>query len=371
MKKIGILSSSRADFGIYLPLLNKLQIDNRFDFELIIFGTHLSKFHGYTKKEIIECGFKIHHEIFTSLSGDSEFHISNNIGYTIVEFSKFWNHYNGYFDLVLCLGDRFEMFSAVIASIPFGIKLAHIHGGEQTLGSIDNIFRHAISHSSFIHFTSTEQYAKRVETLIDNTNSVIVNVGALSLDSIFDFIPLSNEEFKVKWKIDLSKPTILTTLHPETVGVNKNRKHVNVLCDLILEYSNREYQFLVSMPNSDTSSNIIREVYSQRLSACKSVFFVENLGKADYFTAMSKCLFMLGNSSSGLIEAASFNKYVINVGERQNGRVHSDNVINCDFDFDKLCNAVDSIRYKSWFGTNPYYNCGAADLIIKTLNDLI
>lgn len=367
--KVGVLTSSRADFGIYLPLLRKMKYDSRFEFELIVFGTHLSRKHGYTKNEIVNNGFIIHHEIKTLLDGDSAYSISKSIGHVIMKFASFWKQHIGYFDIVLCLGDRFEMFGAVTASIPFGIKLAHIHAGETTLGAIDNIFRHSISHSSVVHFTSTDEYAKRVEMLIEKVNPIIVNVGALSLDTLVDFVPLSDEVFIEKWKIDLSKPTVLTTFHPETVEVESNEMYANILCDVIKNFTAKGLQFLITMPNVDTSSNTIREVFKKRLSLFTSVFMVENLGKQGYFTAMSKSIFLLGNSSSGIIEAASFNKYVINVGDRQKGRIHADNVIDCRFDLNMLCDAIDSIQAKSWDGENPYYNGGAADLIIETLNN--
>lgn len=369
--KVGVLTSSRADFGIYLPLLKKMQQDNRFEIELIVFGTHLSNKHGYTKNEILNYGFIVHHEIETLLDGDSAFVISSSIGQVIQKFAQFWEKHKSDFHIVLCLGDRFEMFAAVTASIPFGINLAHIHAGEITLGAIDNIFRHSISHSSAVHFTSTAQYAKRVEVLIDNINSKIVNVGALSLDTLHDdFVPLSIEAFNEKWKVDLSRPTVLTTFHPETVETENNERYINVLCDLIERYTERDLQFLITMPNADTNSNIIRATYLNRLSSNESVFMVENLGTLGYFTALSKCVFVLGNSSSGIIEAASFKKYVINLGNRQKGRIHADNVIDSVFDLNMLCKAVDSIGNKSWNGENPYYNGGAANLIIETLINL-
>jgi GDP/UDP-N,N'-diacetylbacillosamine 2-epimerase (hydrolysing) len=365
--KIGVLTSSRADFGIYLPLLKKLQLDNRFEFELIVFGTHLSEQHGFTINQIISNGFIVHHEIETLLDGDSDLQISTNIGHIIQKFAGFWHQKKDYFDIVLCLGDRFEMFAAVTSSIPFGIKLAHIHAGEITLGAIDNIFRHAISHSSFIHFTATEKYAKRVQSLIDNANPLVLNVGALSLDTLKDFIPLSNEAFNEKWKVDLSKPTVLTTFHPETVEPENNGKYVNVLCDLIEKYTTQGLQFLITMPNADTNASIIRDTYFKRLTANTSVHLVENLGTLGYFTAIANSIFLLGNSSSGIIEAASFKKYVINVGNRQKGRMHAENVIDCEYDLDMLCEAVEFIGEKKWTGYNPYYNGGATDLIIETL----
>lgn len=371
MIRVGVLTSSRADFGIYLPLLKKMKQDNRFEIELIVFGTHLSNKHGYTKNDILNNGFMAHHEIATLQDGDSAFVISSSIGQVIQKFAQFWENHKSYFQIVLCLGDRFEMFAAVTASIPFGINLAHIHAGEITLGAIDNIFRHAISHSSAVHFTSTAQYSEKVKALIDKINPKIVNVGALSLDTLYDdFVPLSIGAFNEKWKVDLTRPTVLTTFHPETIETENNEQYVNVLCDLIERYTERDLQFLITMPNADTNSNVIRETYFKRLSSNRSVYMVENLGTLGYFTAMSKSVFVLGNSSSGIIEAASFKKYVINVGNRQKGRIHAENVIDSDFDLNMLCQAVDSIGNKSWNGENPYYNGGAANLIIETLVNL-
>ncbi len=369
--KIGILTSSRADFGIYLPLLKKMQLDDQIDFELIVFGTHLSEKHGYTKKEIIDNGFIIHHEIDTLLDGDSAFIISSSIGHVIQKFAIFWNDHQVDFDIVLCLGDRFEMFAAVSASIPFGIKLAHLHAGEITLGAIDNIFRHSITHSSIIHFTSTAQYARRVQELLDQPNPNIVNVGALSLDTLKDFEPLSTAQFKEKWHVDLAKPTVLTTFHPETVDAFNNKDYTEVLCDVIEKYADEGLQFLITMPNADTSSNIIREIFTKRLSNSVHVYMVENLGTLGYFTAIANCAFLLGNSSSGIIEAASFNKYVINLGNRQQGRIHGENVVDCEFNFALISNAIDFINNKPWKGENPYFNGGASGKIIDTLKNTL
>lgn len=368
--KIGVLTSSRADFGIYLPLLHKMRADGSINFELIVFGTHLSEKHGYTKNEIVANGYTPAHEIDTMLEGDTAYVISKSIGHVINKFADFWNNHQDTFDIVLSLGDRFEMFAAVTAGIPFGIKFAHIHAGEITLGAIDNIFRHSISHTAIVHFTSTLEYAKRVESLIDHAHKNIVHVGALSLDTLQNFKPMNIEEFKLKWKVDLSKPTVLTTFHPETVALDSNGKYASILCDVIDKYVAEGIQFLITMPNADTSSNSIRETFENRLSNNSNVFLVENLGTLGYFTAIINSKFLLGNSSSGIIEAASLNKYVINLGKRQEGRTHAENVIDCDFDFNIICKSIDAIKDKKWEGGNPYFNGGASDIIINTLKKL-
>ena len=175
--KIGVLTSSRADYGIYLPLLNELKKDIFFDLEIIAFGTHLSERHGLTLSDIIKDGYDTIHEITSLVEDDSEKGIVISYGNTVLEFSNFWSTQK--FDLVFCLGDRFEMSAAVQASIPFGVKLAHIHGGETTLGAIDNIYRHQISLASKYHFVSTNDNMQKVEQLIGSSN-LIYDVGSLS-----------------------------------------------------------------------------------------------------------------------------------------------------------------------------------------------
>ncbi len=365
--RLGILTSSRADFGIYLPLLKAMKLDASIQFELIVFGTHLSELHGYTKNEIIANGFTPSYEIETLLPGDSSLVIAKSIAHVIDKFSTFWDEHKNDFDVVLCLGDRFEMFAAVTASIPFGIKLAHIHAGEITLGAIDNIFRHSISHASYIHFTSTPEYATRVLSLIDHSNPIVEHVGALSLDTLKDFVPMDNEEFKNKWGVDFNQATVITTFHPETVASEKNAKYANILCDVIEEQTKNNLQFLITMPNADTNANSIRTAFVNRLQNNPRVFLRENLGTLGYFTAVAKSKFVFGNSSSGIIEAASFGKYVINLGKRQEGRSHAENVIDCDFEANKINEVITSIINKEWGGTNPYDKGGASQLIIKTL----
>lgn len=369
--RIGILTSSRADFGIYLPLLKKFLLEPEVSFDLIVFGTHLSAVHGYTKNEILNNGFTIAHEIETLLPGDTAEDIAASMGKTITLFSGFWGRHTKDFDIVLCLGDRYEMFAAVAASIPFVMPVAHIHAGETTLGAIDNAFRHAITHASSLFFTSTELYADKVRRMVDKQpGSDVYNVGALSLDTFEDFEGYAIEEFSEKWHIDLSKPTILTTFHPETVDGGSNKTHAETLCAVINQYAAAGFQFLITMPNADTYANSIRQAFTEKLSDNRNVYMVENLGTKSYFTAMQSCCFLLGNTSSGIIEAASFGKYVINLGNRQAGRAHGLNVIDCAIEKDAIAAVIEKIREKKWTGGNIYYQGGAADQIINVLKAL-
>ncbi|MFN4976239.1 MAG: UDP-N-acetylglucosamine 2-epimerase [Bacteroidota bacterium] len=366
--RVAVLTSSRADFGIYMPLLVELRDDPFFCLEIIVFGTHLSEIHGYTINDIISSGFEASHLLETVPRCDSPEAIASSIGETIKKFSLFWKEHKSNFDLIFCLGDRYEMFASVIAGIPFQLKFAHIHGGEITLGAIDNILRHSITLASKVHFAATYASAEVIGKLTGH-NKHIFNVGSLSLDNIEKLKLLSLDEFCYKWKIDLSIPTILTTFHPETVNFESNGEYAENLIASIHKLDT--YQFLVTMPNADTSSQIIRERFIQEFNDSKRVVLVENLGAVSYFSAMKFCKLLLGNTSSGIIEAASFGKYVINLGDRQKGREYGPNVFHIPIICDQIVNAVKRIEKSANPGRNNlYYNGGAANQIVKILKTI-
>lgn len=363
--KIGVLTSSRADYGIYLPLLKKLRDDSYFEVSIIAFGTHLSSFHGQTIKQIQSDGFEVKYEIESMLLTDSPDAIATAVGLTAIKFADFWQKNKREFDLVFCLGDRYEMFAAVTAGIPFNIPFAHLHGGETTLGAIDNIYRHAITLASKYHFVSTEAYAKRVAEIVGSDENVIV-VGALSLDNLGSLEMLGIDEFNEKWGIDLSRKTILCTFHPETVSYHANEKYAEELINVINVFK-ETYQILITMPNADTAGNIIRNTFCTNYNNDSKVFLIENLGSKSYFTAMKYCSFLLGNTSSGIIEAASFGKYVINLGDRQKGRAAGKNVIHTEIESSVMIDAMRKIPSISYDAENIYWNGGAADKIIEII----
>ena len=367
--RVVVLTSSRADFGIYLPLLKLLQSDDYFNLKIVAFGTHLSRFHGYTIDQIEKSGFTVSERLETLILGDTEEAISNAIGNTITKFSSLWQKLKGETDLIIALGDRYEMFAAVAASVPFNINIAHLHGGETTLGAIDNKFRHSISLMSSLHFVSTVDYAKRVADLMASSEG-IYNVGALSLDNIVNLNLLSKSDFKDRFNIDLDIPTILTTFHPETVSVNRNIDYADILVNVFSELSTK-YQIVITMPNADTMGNIIREKFQQLVKSNKRIIGIENFGTLGYFSCIQNCSFLLGNTSSGIIEAASFGKYVINLGDRQKGRATSDNIFNTEINKrdilrDILLIEAQNYEYK---GNNVYRKVDCAQSIINALKE--
>jgi GDP/UDP-N,N'-diacetylbacillosamine 2-epimerase (hydrolysing) len=348
--KIGVLTSSRADYGIYLPLLTKLKITQGIDLEIIAFGTHMSKFHGYTVNEIKRDDYKVIHEIVSMLTDDDETSVSSSYGLTCLKFADFWGHNR--FDWVLCLGDRFEMSAAVQASIPHRLKLAHIHGGETTLGAIDNIYRHQITLASELHFTATEEFSRRVEEILGKKDNVYT-VGSLSIEEIDKLKLPTEDEFRDTY--NLPKTFILVTFHPETFSPYKNEKYGDEMYKALSKICQKQY-VVITMPNADTCGTIFRERLNRLKEQNQSkILLIENFGKLNYFAAMKYCSLLIGNTSSGIIEAASFGKYVINVGNRQLGRAQSSNVINCDFAAESIINALETLGdYEGFSGENIY-----------------
>ena len=369
MKRIAILTSSRADYGIYLPLLKALKEDPFFELQIIAFGTHLSPFHGYTIDQIINDGFEVQYQIESMLSGDSPNIISTAMALTSLKFADFWKDHQNDFDLVFCLGDRYEMFAAVIAGIPFNIPFAHLHGGEKTLGAIDNIFRHAITLASKYHFVSCKEHGERVTELTESKENIF-DVGALSLDNLNSLPLLSKDEFDSKFGVDLNQPTILVTVHPETVTNEMNQIYVEELANALLALNN--YQVIITLPNADTNGTLIRKRLLQlQEESSNRIYCFENLGSQGYFTAMKFCSFLLGNTSSGIIEAASFGKWVINLGKRQEGRKQSLNCYNVPFNKELIMQTVAKIEDSpDYSGTNIYYKGNAAKNICSILKKL-
>ncbi len=366
--RISVLTSSRADYGIYLPLLKILREDAFFDLNIIAFGTHLSKNHGYTIDDILADGFEIGYPVKT-FCGDAVKEISLSMALTTKEFASIWDIEKEKTELIMCLGDRYEMFAAVTASIPFGISIAHIHGGETTLGAIDNVFRHSLTLMSKYHFTSTQVHAEKVKTLIGGETG-IYHVGSLSLDNLDSIKLLSLGEFKLKFGIDLSTPTILATFHPETVAFEKNEEYASVLSSVFKELTG--FQIVITMPNADTMGNVIRREFETLGIQNNHIITIENFGIQGYFTAMKYCSFLLGNTSSGIIEAASFKKYVINLGDRQKGRIAGQNVIHAKIEKGVILQEIERLtQLGDCEGKNTYKgNSLASKQIIKVLKNI-
>ncbi len=362
--KIGVLTSSRADYGIYKSLLDVLKKDHRFDLTLIVFGMHLLKNHGETINEIIRDDYDKIDTVEGLSIEDSAEDITNSYGRIIMNFSSYWALNK--FDLVFALGDRFEMSAAVQSSIPFGIDIAHLHGGEDTLGAIDNIYRYQISLASKLHFTAAEAFSKNLRNKITDSDN-IHTVGSLSLDSIKKLNLPEWSQVCTQFNIP-NKPFVLVTFHPETIALSKNKKFVaevekslTVLC--------QNTHVVITLANADTMGKLYRDI-AQKLKVMfpNNITLVNSFGKLNYFSAMKNCEYLLGNTSSGIIEAASFKKFVVNVGDRQKGRLQNNNVFNVPFNAEKIIHACEGLMKKGGYNSfNQYGLNGTADKILEIL----
>lgn len=363
--KIGVLTSSRADYGIYLPLLTALKIDSRFELSIIAFGSHTRPEFGETIQMIYADSYTEIISIDNFLIGDSPEMIAKSYANTVSIFANFWSERGPDFDLIFCLGDRFEMAAAVNAGIPFQLKFAHFHAGEITLGAIDNIYRHQLTLASKLHFVSLPINAEKVWELtgVKNTTTII---GSLSLLNQVNLPLLSKSEFYEKWNIDLSIPSILITVNPETVNFEKNELYADITIKALRDLA-KEFQLVINPPNADTNGSIFRKAFYELQKEYESIKIVESFGSQSYFSCMKHAALLLGNTSSGIIEAASFQKYVINIGDRQKGRFAPENVIDITFDYDEICKKTRTYIHQTYLGENPYFRSDAIDLTINKL----
>ncbi|MBK7555984.1 MAG: UDP-N-acetylglucosamine 2-epimerase (hydrolyzing) [Flavobacteriales bacterium] len=338
--RITVLTSSRADFGIQLPLLNALRADPFFRLHVIAFGSHADQRFGHTLDEVVASGFAPTLVLPPVLVSDDAAGITLAMAKTMEQFSAVWRDHGT--DLIVALGDRYEMFAAVAAALPFGIPVAHLHGGETTLGAMDNALRHSITHMSALHFTGAEAYRQRVHQLTGSDDNVY-NTGALSIDNLCSMQLLPVDAIKDRFGCDLSHPTVLITYHPETAGSTDEEADWSNFSSALSTIAER-YRLLVTLPNADTHGLRLRERWKVLLSGIPSATSVDSLGALGYLSCMRYCAFVLGNSSSGYVEASFFPKHVIDLGERQTGRIVTPNIQRCRMDTDAILAAVKVIE---------------------------
>ena len=354
--KIGILTSSRADIGILTPLIKQLCVDVFFKCELIDFG--------FKKTTYIGTNIKIR-RVKVNYHSDSKEDIAKNYGETVIKFASFWK--SNKYDLILCLGDRYEMAASVQASIPFGYKIAHIHAGETSFGSTDNIYRDQISLLSHMFFTSHLTYKKRLSKLLYNRCDNIYSVGALGLSEIEKFSPKSKSTFLAHNKLPQNLDYLLFSIHPETINPENNFKYIEVLEKVLIKLQNN-YSIIITSTNNDTYGSHYNQMFIELNNLFPSkIFFVENFGQENYYNALFYSDLFIGNSSSGIIEAASFNKFFINIGDRQKGRLTSDNVINVKFEESLIIKIIYRFYKKKFKGKNVYFKKNCINNIVEKI----
>ncbi len=367
MKKVCIITGSRAEYGLLCQLMHGISNSKNLDLQIIATGMHMSHEFGMTYKQIEKDGFKIDKKLEILLSSDSPVGVSKSIGLGAISFSETLNDLKP--ELLVVLGDRFEILSASIAALISRIPVAHIHGGELTEGSIDESIRHSITKMSHLHFVSHEVYKNRVIQLGEDPKKVF-NVGALGIDNIKNLTLLDKETLQKSMKFVFGKRNLLVTFHPVTLENQSSKRHIEELLFAVNKIEDTSIIF--TMPNADTDGRIIFEMIEKFVEKKSNLKAFKSLGQLKYLSCLKYVDAVIGNSSSGIIEVPTFKKPTINIGERQRGRLKADSVIDCDsdrFSIEKALKKAFSTKFQSTLKdiVNPYGDGGAADRIIDIL----
>lgn len=367
MRTICAVTVGRSDWGIYRPVLEAIRQHSQLKLHLIASGAHLLPSHGLTINEITNDGFTVDETVDMLLAADTPEAVATSMGLGTVGFASVFRRARP--DLLLVLGDRFEMHAAAVAATPFRIPIAHIHGGEVTQGAIDDAYRHAMSKYSHLHFVSTSEHARRVIQLGEEPWRVTIS-GAPALDNLATMPLLSVAELESLVGMKLDRPPLLVTMHPVTLQYEQADQQIRSLLTVLQE---TDLPIVMTRPNADTSHSVILDQLEQFCTGRENTRMVSSLGTRAYFSLMNSAAAMLGNSSSGIIEAASFRLPVVNIGLRQTGRPRSANVIDTDCSADDIRQGLHRAMSASFRETlsgliNVYGDGRAAGRIVEVLN---
>lgn len=366
MRKICVITGSRAEYGLLSRLMQMIKEDDKLVLQIVVTNMHLAPEFGLTYKEIESDGFRIDKKVEMLLSSDTANATVKSVGLATIGFADAYEDLKP--DIIVVLGDRFEMLSAVTAALFYKIPVAHIHGGEITEGAYDDAIRHAITKMSHLHFTSTEAYRKRVIQLGENPKNVFY-VGAIGVDNSKNIKLLEKEELEKSLDgFVLNSDTFLITFHPSTLGTDGSVAfQMKNLLDALDEF--KDLKFIFTMPNSDTEGRIIMEMIKD--------WVVENTERSIYFTSLGQKRFLsslqyiggvIGNSSSGIIEVPSFGIPTLNIGDRQKGRIKAESVFDCSASRTSIINGIQKLlNFKRAGVSNPYDKEGSAIEVFEIL----
>lgn len=372
MRRIAIVTGSRAEYGILYWIIKGIHEDTELELQLIVTGMHLSPEFGLTARDIEKDGFPIAEKVEMLLSSDTEVAIATSMGLGIIGFAKAYERLKP--DILVVLGDRFEILSAVAAAVPFRIPIAHIHGGEVTEGAMDELFRHAITKMSHIHFSATKTYALRIRQMGESPKNIF-NFGAPGIDNIFKINLISKKQLLNEMRIPENKQIGIVTYHPVTLSDNKTEHEMSELLESLVEFKNVYWIF--TAPNADTGGRIIMKIINNFFenNPSKGKFFI-SLGQLRYLSLLKHAALMVGNSSSGLIEAPCFELPVVNIGDRQHGRIRAKNVIDVsEYKKEKISRAINKALTKKFRLTlkgmhNPYGKGNVSNRIVEKLKTI-
>jgi UDP-N-acetylglucosamine 2-epimerase (non-hydrolysing)/GDP/UDP-N,N'-diacetylbacillosamine 2-epimerase (hydrolysing) len=371
MRKITVITGTRAEYGLLSRLMQMIADDSDLQLQLVVTNMHLSPEFGLTYKEIESDGFHIDKKVEMLLSSDTSNATAKSVGLATIGFADAYEDLCP--DLIVVLGDRFEMLAAVTAALFYKIPVAHLYGGEITEGAYDDAIRHAITKMSHLHFTSTEEYRKRVIQMGENPARVFC-IGAIGIDNIRHEQLLSKSELEKSIDFTITDKTLLVTFHPVTMENNTAEAQVRNLLRVLEEYD--DCSIIFTQPNADTDGRIITRLIREFVEKYpfRSRLYA-SLGKLRYLSALQYVKAVAGNSSSGLVEAPSFGIPTINIGNRQKGRIQAASVVDSDADYLSIKKAFNNALSDSFIQyakttTNPYEQKDTAKHIFETIRNI-
>lgn len=368
MTKICVFTGTRAEYGLLAPLMRAFEQDDAFQLQILVSGSHLSPEFGLTYQQIEKDGFSIDEKVEMQLSSDTSVGIVKSTGLGMIGFADALNRLKP--DWLVVLGDRYEAFAVATSAFLMKIPMAHISGGDVTEGATDDALRHSISKMSYLHFTSTETYRKRVIQLGEAPERVF-NVGGTGIDNIVKMELLSQDDFVKSIDFELTNPYFLVTFHPVTLASLSSESQFQELIDSLDKFA--DYQVIITLPNADTDGRIIIKMiqeYAQKNPNRISVH--TNLGQLRYLSAIKYASAVIGNSSSGIVEVPSFKVPTVNIGDRQKGRVRAESVIDCETTEPEITKSIQkaiSPEFQAFCQTveNVYGTGNATEQIIEIL----
>ena len=369
-RKICVVTGTRAEYGLLRWLMDGINKSMKLDLQIVATGMHLSPEFGLTYQEIENDGFKIDRKIEMLVSSDSANGIVKSMGLGMIGLTDALTELKP--DLIVVLGDRYEIFTAVATAMIFRTPVAHLHGGEATEGVIDESIRHSITKMSHLHFVAAEEYKKRVIQLGEQPDNVFL-VGGLGIDNIIKLNLLERKDFEKSIDFKLGIKNLLITFHPVTLEENTSEKQMNEILMALNELKHTHLIF--TMPNADTDGRIIFKMIEDFVNNHPHAKSFTSLGQLRYLSCIKHVDGVIGNSSSGLAEVPTFKKGTINIGDRQRGRIKAESVIDCKPTAKSISDAIKKL-YSSEFQQklktvkNPYGSGGASEAIVRTLENI-
>ena len=351
-KKICFITATRAEYGLLKPVMAKVVADSALELQILVLGMHLSPEFGLTYREIEKDGFVISRKTETLLSSDTPAGISKSMGLTMISVTDALTELAP--DMVVVLGDRYEIFAAVSAAYTLRIPVAHLAGGEITAGALDEGYRHSISKMSRLHFTANETYRRRVIQLGEMPETVFA-VGDTGAENIRCLSLLSREEIAAELGISAEEPYFLITYHPVTLGKGNAAEEVAKLLAACAAFP--EIRLIVTAANADAAGRQINQKWEEYQTAEPSrIRLFSSLGQLRYLSAMKYCQAVLGNSSSGILEAPTMGRPSVNIGSRQEGRLRAESVIDCPPEVGAIQAAIAKALSPEYQGNSRFQN---------------